>query len=234
VPVKTLWQSIGSGKDVSAGVTHLVALKYVELNTSQTDVILTDLGYRVLRGETPKVRSGSSLTSDPASFGPAPETRRAVILTALEVETRAVLRQLKDMQEETVKQTVFHVGRFQGWEVAVAECGPGNVRAASIVERAIDYFSPEVACFVGIAGGVKDVIIGDVVVATKVYGYESGKAGKKGFQPRPEMSLPAYAFEQRARAIRLKAEWKARFDPSLNHDNAKIYLGAFAAGEKLV
>jgi nucleoside phosphorylase len=56
------------------------------------------------------------------------QTRQAVILTALEVETRAVLRQLKDVQEETVKQTVFHVGRFEEWEVAVAECGPGNVQ----------------------------------------------------------------------------------------------------------
>jgi len=110
-----------------------------------------------------KVQSGSTSTSDPASFEPTPETRRAVILTALEVETRAVLRQLQDVQEETIKQTVFHIGRFEGWEVAVAESGPGNVRAASIVERAIDHFSPEVACFVGIAGGVKDVVIGDVV-----------------------------------------------------------------------
>jgi nucleoside phosphorylase len=232
VPVKTLWHSMGSGKDVNEGITHLVALKYVELNTSQTDVILTELGYRVLRGETPK--AGLTPTSDPASFEPTPEPRWAVILTAIEVETRAVLRQLKDVQEETVKQTVFHVGRFEGWKIAVAECGPGNVRAASIAERAIDRFSPEVACFVGIAGGVKDVVIGDIVVATKVYGYESGKAGKNGFQPRPEISLPAHAFEQRARAIRLKDEWKARLDPGLKHDDAKIYVGAIAAGEKVV
>jgi nucleoside phosphorylase len=100
-----------------------------------------------------------------------------------------VLRQLSDVQETTVKQTVFHVGRFEGWEVAVAECGAGNVRTAGTAERAIDYFNPEVACFVGIAGGVEDVVIGDVLVATKVYGYEGGKAGKKGFEPRPDISF---------------------------------------------
>jgi nucleoside phosphorylase len=225
---------MGSGKDVSAGILHLVALNYVELNNSQTNVILTESGYRVLRGETPKVQPGPTPTIGPPSFEPAPEPRRAVILTALEVETRAVLRQLNDVQEETVKQTVFHVGRFEGWQVAVAECGPGNVRAASTVERAIDHFNPEVACFVGIAGGVKDVVIGDVLVATKVYGYESGKAGAEEFQPRPEISLTAYAFEQRARAIRLKDQWKARLDPVLDHTNAKIYVGSIAAGEKVV
>jgi len=72
------------------------------------------------------------------------------------------------------------------------------------------------------------------VIATKVYGYESGKAQKSGFQPRPEISLPAYAFEQRARAIRLKDEWKARFNPGLKHNHTKIHVGAVAAGEKVV
>lgn len=172
--------------------------------------------------------------SDTTSIAGPSSRRRGVILTALEVETRAVLRHLTCLREETVKGTVFHVGEFEGWEIAIAECGPGNVRVASIVERSIDYFSPEVACFVGVAGGVKDVTIGDVVVASKVYGYESGKAQSDGFDSRPEVSLPAYAFDQRARAIRLRSGWASRFDPSLAHSNAKILVGAIAAGEKVV
>ena len=203
--LKTLWHSMGSGKDVTEGVSHLVALRYIELNAPQTDVILTELGYRVLRGRRKPRNFARFKHHDRSSFvGPRAREQTGADLTALEVETRAVLRHLKDVEEETVKQTVFHVGRFEGWTVAVAECGPGNVRAASIAERGIDHFSPEVACFVGVGGGVKDVAIGHVVVATKIYGYESGKAGKDGFQPRPETGLPAYAFEQRARTIRLR------------------------------
>jgi nucleoside phosphorylase len=234
VPVQALWHSIGRGKAVSEGVLQLVALRYVELNTAQTEVILTDLGYRVIRGENRGGEPGSTPQADPTLTASVLDSRRAVILTALEVETRAVLRHLHDVQEETVKQTVFHVGRFEGWEVAVGECGPGNVRTALIVERAIDHFSPEVACFVGVAGGVKDVTIGDVVVATKVYGYESGKDEEEGFRPRPEISLPAYVFEQRARALRLKDGWKARLDSRLNNGGAKIHVGPIAAGEKVV
>jgi nucleoside phosphorylase len=111
-----------------------------------------------------------------------PPARCALILTALEVETRAVLRHVPDQKIENVGGTVFHRGVVEGWDVIVAEVGPGNAPAAVIAERAIGRFGPAVALFVGIAGGLKDVAIGDVVVATKVYGYESGKetAGIQG------------------------------------------------------
>jgi nucleoside phosphorylase len=160
--------------------------------------------------------------------------RCAVILTALDVETRAVLRHLLRIHEQVVRGTVFHVGQFEGWRVAVAECGEGNIHAATTIERSIAHFNPDVGLFVGVAGGVKDVSIGDVLVANKVYGYERGKDTARAFKPRPAVILPAYPLEQRARAIRLKAQWRKRLDPKLLHANPEIYIGAIAAGEKVV
>jgi nucleoside phosphorylase len=123
--------------------------------------------------------------------------RQAVILTAVEPETRAVLRHISGCLPENIRGTEFHVGHFLNWKIAVAEIGAGNSMAAAIVERAIQHFEPSVALFVGVAGGVKDVAIGDVVVATKVYGYESGK-DKRGFKVMPEVLNTAHALEQRA------------------------------------
>src|SRR5260370_34934024 len=105
----------------------------------------------------------------------------AVILTSLPVEYRAVRSYLRGLKEEVYKGTVYERGIFLAeacrWEVGIVQVGAGNAPTAAEAERAIAYFKPRVVLFVGVAGGLKDVCIGDVVAATKVYGYESGKAG---------------------------------------------------------
>jgi nucleoside phosphorylase len=168
-----------------------------------------------------------------AQRGESP-ARCALILTALEVETRAVLRHMPDRKTDHVGGTVFHRGVVEGWDVVVAEVGPGNAPAAVIAERAIGRFGPAVALFVGVAGGIKDVAIGDVVVGTKVYGYESGKETERGFKVRPDLQVTAHALEQQARAIRQQETWKSRLDRQHTTGEPHIYVGPIAAREKVV
>jgi nucleoside phosphorylase len=158
----------------------------------------------------------------------------AVIVTALGIETKAVLRHLAGVSSETVSGTGFCIGQFECWNVAVAEAGPGNTSAAAVTVRACEHYQPKIAIFVGVAGGVKDVAIGDVVVATKVYGYESGKDKDTGFQARPALFNSAHELEQRARTLSQAEDWQTRLDPQLGHTKPKVFVGPIAAGEKVV
>jgi nucleoside phosphorylase len=161
----------------------------------------------------------------------------AVILTALPVEYYAVRKHLTNLREEMHPQgTIYERGVFAGnesWNVGIAEVGAGNAGAAVEAERAINYFKPDVLLFVGIAGGIKDVAIGDVVVATKVYGYESGKVGHERFLTRPAVGQSAYSLVQRAKREAGKDDWKSRLIGDLAA-KPRVFVAPIAAGEKVV
>lgn len=96
---------------------------------------------------------------------------KAVMFTALPVEYKSVSAHLTDLKEETHPQgTVYERGKFlsavRTWEVVLVEIGKGNPKAAREAERAIQHFQPDVVFFVGVAGGIKDVKLGDVVELT--------------------------------------------------------------------
>jgi nucleoside phosphorylase len=161
----------------------------------------------------------------------------AVILTAIPLEYRAVRVHLNDLKEEMHPQgTIYERGTFsangKSWEVGIVEVGTGNAGAAMEAERAIAYFKPNVIFFVGVAGGIKDVDLGDVVAATKVYGYESGKARVK-FEPRPDVGLSTYNLIQRAKAEAKKTDWLQRLKSS-PEPAPQVFVAPIAAGEKVV
>jgi nucleoside phosphorylase len=156
----------------------------------------------------------------------------AVIITSLPVEYLAVRKHLTDLREVVHPVgIVYEIGHFSSWDVGIVEIGAGNPGAALEAERAIAYFNPEVILFVGVAGGIKDVELGDVVASTKIYGYESGNV-EQVFKPIPEIGLSAYSLEQRARAEARKTDWLQRLDGSTLTPN--VLVAPIAAGEKVV
>ncbi len=169
---------------------------------------------------------------------PQNASRRAVILTALPVEQKAVRAHLLDSREDQHRRgTIYERGYIAGvggtWEVLLAEIGAGDSSAAHECERAIQHFDPAVVLFVGVAGGIKDVALGDVVAATEVHQYEAGKA-MEVFQTRPTQHQSAYELVQRARAEARTDRWRARLPAEESTPMPSVHVAPIAAGEKVV
>ncbi|WP_229796398.1 5'-methylthioadenosine/S-adenosylhomocysteine nucleosidase family protein [Saccharothrix coeruleofusca] len=154
-----------------------------------------------------------------------------MILTALQVEQRAVLEHLVDVEPHRhAAGTIFDVGTLAGQRnrrVALGVTGPGALGAATLTERAFAEFSPSAMMFVGVAGGLRDWLeIGDVVVATKVYSYHGGRSEDEEFLVRPRAWEISHAVEQTARRLPRDNAWAAALP-----ETPGVHFEAIAAGD---
>ncbi|GAB3448642.1 5'-methylthioadenosine/S-adenosylhomocysteine nucleosidase [Streptomonospora sediminis] len=176
--------------------------------------------------------------ADGQGTGPGP-VGGAVVITALECEYRAVADHLAGPHgEQTVSGTIYRTGLLHGAtrsrRVALAQVGQGNVGAAVHVERARSAFNPDLILFVGIAGGLKDVRIGDVVVADAIYDYESAKEEAHAELPRIKTAAPSHAAVQRAMDVVFRQEWQERIAGPPPGPQPRGFVKPIAAGGKLV
>lgn len=163
-----------------------------------------------------------------------------VVLTALQVEYEAVRRHLENVREVELPQgTLLDVGRIPGldWEVALAETGPTNTRAALVTQPAIEHFDAEAVFFVGVAGALKDHIrLGDVVVASKIYGYHGGRESVDGFSARPEVWEPTHVMAQLVRSARREGNnpWAFLSPDARPTPVPRVHVEPIASGDVLV
>jgi nucleoside phosphorylase len=177
----------------------------------------------------------------PAAAAPSRQrtTVDAVCLTALGLEHRAVVGFLDDLTEATLETgTIAEIGMLpspqRAIRVAVIQSGQGNNAAAATTQEVIAHFKPKMVLMVGVAGGLKDVRIGDVVAATKVYGYESGKASDE-FLPRPDVGSSSYRLVQRAMHESLRSGWLKRLGMDSSTPNPPTaHVGPIAAGSAVI
>jgi adenosylhomocysteine nucleosidase len=135
----------------------------------------------------------------------------AVLLTALELEYRAVRQYLREIRVRSHPAgTLFEVGRLHhgAGTVALAITGRGNVGAAVLAERAIAMFQPRAVLCVGVAGSLRpEIALGDVVVATKVYGVHGGRDNGDSFLARPKAWSASHELEECARLVARSGAW---------------------------
>jgi nucleoside phosphorylase len=173
---------------------------------------------------------------------------KVVILTALGPEHQAIEAHLEPFGNATrlheevhpTSRTIYTQGQFKSanciWHVSIAQIDMGNASAAAEATRAIEHFNPRVILFVGVAGGIKDVRIGDVVAAPIVYSYECGKVLDDRTLPRPKLGEADYDLKQRAQAEARKDDWRSRIRSGLSTTDKvpSVYFKPIAAGEKVI
>ena len=169
---------------------------------------------------------------------PAPQPRKTpmneasiVILTAMNLEYRAVRAQLSDVTAHVHPMgTRFEVGHLDGCRVALALTGKGNQSAAVIAERAAAEFAPAAVIFVGVAGALQPHVgLGDVVVATHVYAYQGATSEDGGITARPRTWELSHRVHQIAAHLERTGDW-ARQLPG-GPQPPRVHFGPVAAGE---
>lgn len=161
---------------------------------------------------------------------------KILILTPVSVEFRAVRAHLTDLQPCLLDDSYYETGRFSGlhgnFQVILRETGPKNSIVALAVEQAIRHFAPSIALLVGIAGGVKDVELGDIVVGTKAYGYEAGKETAYGIDVRPDVMPFSRYLLAAAKQVAHASAWPAR--SRCGPGGARTFFGPIASADKVV
>jgi 8-oxo-dGTP diphosphatase len=154
-----------------------------------------------------------------------------VILTAMNLEYRAVRAHLSDITAQTHPMgTRFEVGHLNGCRVALALTGKGNQSAAVLTERATAEFGPAAVIFVGVAGALQPHLgLGDVVVATHVYAYHGATSQDDGITARPRTWELSHRVHQIAAHLERTGDWAPKLPGG--SPPPRVHFGPVAAGE---
>lgn len=160
---------------------------------------------------------------------------KILIMTPIQVEHEAVIAHLTGTTEEIVDGSRYVKGQFTGkhhaFEVVTQKTGSGDTCIALATQKAVRRFNPVVALLLGVAGGIKDVNIGDVVVGTKYYGYEHALETDEGLKARPRSGHYSKPLKALAESVSAHQDWWKRL-PGDQVPN--VVFGAIASGNKVV
>ena len=161
---------------------------------------------------------------------------RVLILTPLAVERAAVLRHLDKVGMERLGNSLYDIGYFTGkhhrFRITLRETGSKNAVVSGAASEAIGIIKPAVAFLLGVCGGIKDVLLGDLVVAEKAYNYDGGKITGDGFNARPD-SLPfSKELLTAAHEVARLPDWRKRTQNGTT--DARVFFGPIASGDKVI
>ena len=158
------------------------------------------------------------------------------ILTPTEIEYNAVKQHLLNLKEHRVSEGLYEIGNFVGKigniSIVIQQTNKLNSNMAVTTERIINLFNPKMILLVGIGGGIKDVKVGEIVVAKEIYAYESVKETDDGQKGMPKVRSFNPKSLDIALSIGREKEWGKR--TGHGHTFFEVHQGAIASGDKLL
>lgn len=152
-----------------------------------------------------------------------------IIICPIEIEFKIIRKIIGNSKPVSHKDLSFDFGQIKGknfnWNIAIIE-PELNLKSFSLkVSKVINLLNPKYVFLAGIAGGIKDSKIEDIVIGTKAYMYEGGKETEEGFVARPRM-IENKSIELLTLAKRIARESKS--------ENTKFHFGPIASGNKVL
>ena len=162
-------------------------------------------------------------------------TAPLAILSALEDEQSALIRQLQGARSVDRAGRTFWSGLLAGHEVILATSRIGKVSAAITAMHLIEVFGARSIVFTGVAGGVgPGVAVGDVVVASSFLQHDMDCSP---LFPRYELPLYGRAVLTPDAALTsglVRASTDALQAPLAGYPRAVIHQGLIASGDRFV
>ena len=163
----------------------------------------------------------------------------ALIVTALPLERQAVREHLDGFNTRAVGAARVDIGRFTvdgaALRVGVIECGPGNIDVAALTATTAKNLKPRAVLMVGVAGGIKDIRIGDVVASSKIYWAEPGRSEDNLIRPRPDLGPVPVELVQIAREVNSDDSWQyRRLGAAVGAPRPRSTVAPIVVGERVV
>jgi nucleoside phosphorylase len=172
------------------------------------------------------------------------KTRISVLLiTPVEVEYQAVAKRFGLLPEARphwggVYRHGGYTGKFHDYELWLTTPGSGVDTIAAELGMLVNSLLPDLVILLGIARGIKDVELGDVVVGTQGHHYESGVHTQDGFSARPlDVQYSPYLVSV-AREVGRSETWKEQVlmpaNSPVNIADVRVHAGPIAGGNKVI
>ena len=126
------------------------------------------------------------------------------------------------------------LARLQEWEVYIREIGQGNSGAHTEAVLAIERLDPNVIIFVGVAGAIKDLGLGDIVIASDAMLAGAFKAGKTGPLVRANAARPTRRLFELAKQEARRSDWLSRIKGEAPVKRPRVLARPIAAVEGVV